>query len=143
MKSGGKAAVRLAADANVILSALIGGRAQLVFASPKVSEILTAEKTLAEVEEYLFVLARKRRLAEDVLLLALASMPITLVAQREYERSLSLARKRIGHRDPDDVDILALAIELEIPLWSNDKDFTGTGVQLLTTENLLRRLGLI
>jgi predicted nucleic acid-binding protein len=135
--------VKLAADANVMLSALIGGRARLIIASPRVSEILTTEKALAEVEEYAVVLARRRRIAEDILLLGLAAMPVTVVPQTDYARSLPQARRRIERRDPDDVDILALALQLKIPLWSNDKDFSNTGVEWLTTEDLLRRFGLI
>lgn len=135
--------MRLAADANVLLSALIGGRASLVLSDPRIREILTAQPTFTEVEEYALTLARKKRIPEDVLLLALAAMPVTIVPQREYSKSLSEARRRIGRRDPDDVDILALALHLEIPLWSNDKDFSEAGVEWLTTEALLRRLRLI
>ena len=42
--------MRLAAGANVLLSAVLGGRARLVLEHPNVVEILTAA-TLAEVEE--------------------------------------------------------------------------------------------
>lgn len=143
MSSGERSDVRLAADANVLLSALIGGRATLVLSDPRVREILTAQPTFAEVEEYALTLGRKRRIPEDVLLLALAAMPVTIVPQKEYSKSLSEARRRIGRRDPDDVDILALALHFQVPLWSNDKDFSDAGVEWLTTETLLRRLRLI
>lgn len=135
--------MRLAADANVLLSALIGGRASLVFVHPVISEVLTTHLTFAEVEEYALTLARKKRIPDDMLLLALAAMPVTIVPQKEYSRSLSEARRRVGHRDPDDVNILALALHLKIPLWSNDKDFAEAGVEWLTTEALLRQLRLI
>jgi len=52
-----------------------------------------------------------------------------------------LARKRIGKRDPDDVDLLALALELKIPIWSNDGDFEGTGIEWYPTAQLLKKLG--
>lgn len=135
--------MRLAADANALLAALIGGRARLILANPSVTEILTTENTFAEVEEYGLVLARKKKIAADMLLLALAAMPVTIVSRAAYTASLPRARRRIGRRDPDDVDILALALEFKIPLWSNDKDFEGTGVEWLTTEALLRRLRII
>jgi predicted nucleic acid-binding protein len=50
--------VKLAADANVLLSALIGGQATLVLRHPAIEEILTTEVTLAEVQEYAGQLAR-------------------------------------------------------------------------------------
>ena len=49
---GGRADVRLAADANVLLSAVLGGRVQAVLGHPRVIEVLTAEATFSEVQEY-------------------------------------------------------------------------------------------
>jgi hypothetical protein len=48
---GGKLVVKLAADANVLLSALIGGQAMRVLRHQAIEEILTTEATLAEVQE--------------------------------------------------------------------------------------------
>jgi len=47
------------------------------------------------------------------------------------------ARKQIADRDPGDVDVLALALRLDVPVWSNDRDFEGTGVERMTTAELL------
>jgi predicted nucleic acid-binding protein len=129
--------VKLAADANVLLSALIGGQAARLLRHPAIEEVLTTEATLAEVREYVGPLARKRRLALDVVLLAAATLPVTTVPRSIYLPSISDARKRIGRRDPDDVELLALAIQLKIPVWSNDSDFDGTGVDWHTTASLL------
>lgn len=38
-----------------------------------------------------------------------------------YQDCLEEARRRID--DPKDVDLLALALNLEFPVWSNDNDF--------------------
>lgn len=135
--------MKLAADANVLLAAVLGGRSRLILASPMVEEVLTAEPIFAEVREYAAVLAKKKRLSEDLLLLAVTSLPVTIVEPAEYARSLAEARRRIGRRDPDDVPILALALEFDIAVWSNDKDFEGAGVDWFTTEELLRKLGLL
>jgi len=135
--------VRLVADANTLLSAVLGGRAKLIVEHPKVEEVLTAAPTFGEVEEYVPVLARKKRIPTELLLLTLAALPVTVIDTPRYSSSLARARKLIGSRDPDDIDILALALHLRLPLWSNDRDFEGTGVQLLTTEALLRQLRII
>jgi predicted nucleic acid-binding protein len=135
--------VRLAADANVLLSALIRGRARLVLDHPKINEILTTEFTIAEVQEYIPVLARKRRLPADVLILAAAALPVTVMDRADYAKRLPEAMRRIGRRDPDDAELLALALYLKIPVWSNDKDFKTARVELFNTEDLLRRLGVI
>lgn len=135
--------MRLATDANVLLSAVLGGRARLILESPQVGEILTVERIVAEVQEYARLLARNKRLAEDVVLLAVAALPVTVVEQATYRQAIPEASRRIGKRDPDDIELLALAIAFNVPIWSNDKDFERTGVELFTTESLLRKLGLV
>jgi predicted nucleic acid-binding protein len=140
---GVRNAVRLAADANALLSAVIGGRARLIIERKEVREILTTEATLAEVQEYALVLAKKKRLDSDIVLLAIATLPIKVVDRNEYAKRLPEALKIIGSRDPDDAELLALALHLGIPIWSNDRDFEELGVELFSTEELLRQLGII
>ncbi len=135
--------MRVAADANVLLSAILGGRARLILESSRIDEILTTESILAEVREYAVVLAKKRNLSADILLLAVATLPVTIVEPASYEGSLAEAKRRIGRRDPADVEILALTIQLKIPLWSNDNDFEEAGIRRYTTTELLRELGLL
>jgi len=50
--------VKIAADANALLSAVLGGRANLILQHPEVDEVFTAEETLDEVQEYAAGLAR-------------------------------------------------------------------------------------
>lgn len=117
--------MRLAADANVLLSAALGGRARLVLDHPD-TEVFTTEATLAEVQEYAAHLVRKRRLRVDVVLLTVASLPVTLIAPEDYAAARAEAVRRIASRDPDDVDI---------------HDFDAAGVEWLTTAEVLARLG--
>jgi len=108
--------VKLVADANLLLAAVLGGRAKDVLNHPAIDELLTAEVTLAEVQEYAVILARKRRLSLDTLLLAIAALPVTVVEQAVYSSALPRARRLIDKRDPDDVDILALALHMKLPV---------------------------
>ncbi len=71
--------MRLLADANVLLSAVVGGRAKAVLDHPSITELLTAEATIAEVQEYATQLAARKRLSRDVVLLAVASLPVRVV----------------------------------------------------------------
>jgi predicted nucleic acid-binding protein len=120
----------------------LGGRAKLIHENPQVDEILTVEQIIAEVEEYAGLLARKMRLAEDLVLLAVGALPVTVVGRTGYAAAIPDAKKRIEQRDPDDVELLALALAFNIPVWSNDNDFEDAGVQWLTTEKLLQQLGI-
>jgi hypothetical protein len=79
--------VKLIADANVLLSAVLGGRAAVVLQHPLVDEVLTTEATLGEVQEYAAGLARKKRLDPDVVLMAVATLPVTVVDEVEYRSS--------------------------------------------------------
>ena len=88
----------------------------------RVEQVFTPAAAHDEVFEYLPSLARKKRLDLDTLLLACAALPIGIVERSESEANLSTARRRIGRRDPDDIDVLALALTLKVPVWSNDKD---------------------
>jgi predicted nucleic acid-binding protein len=122
---------------------MIGGRAKLVLTHPQVREVFTTGHTFSEVEEYAPVLARQKRLPSDILLLAMAALPVTIVDRAQYAKSIAEATKRIGRRDPDDIELLALALHLQIPIWSNDRDFERLNVDLFTTEGLLRHLRVI
>jgi len=133
--------VRLVADANVLLSAVLGGRARAVLEHPQIIEVLTAETTLAEVQEYAAQLAAKKHLSLDIVLMAVATLPVNVLQRDVYEKSIAEARRRIGRRDPDDVEILALALHTGLPLWSNDNDFEDVEIEWYTTAELLARLG--
>jgi predicted nucleic acid-binding protein len=78
----------------------------------------------------------------DALMLTAASLPVSIVARQVYSQSIARARKRISWRDLDDLELLVLTLHFEIPLWSNNNDFDGCGVERFTTAELLRILGI-
>lgn len=108
----------------------------------KVERVFTPAAAYDEVFEYLPSLAKKKRLELDILLLACAALPVTVVERSDYEGKVLRARRRIGKRDPDDVDVLALALQLNVAVWSNDNDFEDTGVEWHTIAELLKMLGI-
>jgi predicted nucleic acid-binding protein len=67
---------------------------------------------------------------------------VTVVGRAAYAEAIPEAKKRIGQRDPDDIELLALALAFDVPVWSNDKDFERAAVRWLTTEKLVRQLGI-
>jgi predicted nucleic acid-binding protein len=46
------------------------------------------------------------------------------------------ALRRIGARDPEDWPIVALALAIDAPVWTEDTDFFGSGIAIWTTENV-------
>lgn len=130
----------LIVDANAIISALLRGAALSVFQNPKIKRFLTTDFTLGEVKHYVPRLARKLRLPEEILHLDLELLPLKLYPREAYSEKLKEARSILLARDPNDIDLLALAFHLKLPIWSNDKDFQGTGTKIYTTAQLLKLL---
>ena len=124
--------MRLAVDANILLAASLGGRTRRVFSRPDWSFFTTAS-VMAEVVEHAPRLAAKRGLALTNVETALRALPVMVVSDAAFAHFLPEAHRRIGDRDPDDVGLLALALSMGIAVWSNDRDFSVTGVELWTT----------
>lgn len=129
----------VAADSNVLLSAVAGRAARRVFAVEDLV-VVTTEHNVAEVMEYLPFFATRYAVAEEVLLQALALLPIEVHAQHEYFDKLPAARTLMANRDEDDIDLAALALELQIPIWSNDRDYEHFPLGCFTTAKLLKIL---
>lgn len=132
--------MKLVADANVLLAAVLGGRARVLLEHPGITEILTSEFTLAEVQEYTAQLAVKKRLSLDVVLMAVASLPVRVVEHKTYEKKIPEARRRIGRRDPDDVEILALAFTQGSHFGRTTTTLKALAVEWFTTAELLALL---
>jgi predicted nucleic acid-binding protein len=127
------------ADANVLLSAVIGKAALRVFTEYGVT-VHATEFNADEVEEYLPGMSAKYGLPEDLVWLQWRMLAIVLHSEAEYARRLPAAIESFRGRDPEDAHALALAWTLGLPLWSNDRDFEGQDVQRYPTAALLRAL---
>jgi predicted nucleic acid-binding protein len=123
-----------------VLSALIGGRARLVIASAQGPSCVATEAVAVEIARHVPRLAAKRRLDPALLLAALQVMPIQWRAAADYEGRRVEAERRMAARDPDDWPTVALALTLGLPVWSQDKDLTVAGVDVVTTGELLDAL---
>ena len=127
-------------DANPLLSALLGGQVREVLFSGKIT-FLSSQHTLFEVEKYLPRVAKKIGRAELHLWREFQLLPVIAVQPREYESELKRATELIGQRDPRDVHVLALALRLGLPIWTEDRDFDGLpNVHVLKTAHLLALL---
>jgi predicted nucleic acid-binding protein len=127
----------LVVDANPILSALLGGAAREVLFSGKFT-LYSTQHALFEVAKHLSSLAKRLDVPESDLFREYQLLPITACQPSQYDFSLAEAERWIGGRDPKDVPILALAISLHCPLWTDDRDFDGISVvPIVKTADLL------
>jgi len=135
--------MKLVVDANVFISALVGGKAAELLFNPNF-ELITTERTTWEVKKYLPKLAAHTDQSPPDLLLLFELIPVKAYQSREYESSLSTAQALIGSRDPFDIDILALTVKTGAPLWSNDSDFEKIdNITLLKTKDIIDLVGFL
>ena len=129
----------LVLDANILMRAVLGRRVRelleryedtAAFYSPDVcfedaryylSQVL--EKRGLNVESGLAILEQIRQLV----------VPVDPSLYSDYER---LARERIEIRDPDDWPVVAVAMMLDLPIWTEDQDLFGSGVATWTTDRV-------
>lgn len=127
------------ADANVLLSAIIGKAALRVFEEFGI-QVHTTHFNRNEVLEYLPRLASKYGLPPTTVELQLELLALRVHSEESYKDSLPWARAALGDRDLDDAHPLALSRALDLPLWSNDRDLQLPGVRCYTTAALLKVL---
>jgi predicted nucleic acid-binding protein len=132
----------VAADSNVLLSAAVGHAARRVFERVPRLLVVTTEANLAEVQAYLPSMSESYGLDLLEVQEALAALPIRLYNVRWYRSRIPEARRYLQDRDLGDVALAALALKLQIPIWSNDRDFEGMPIETYPTAKLLKALGL-
>ena len=93
---------------------------------------------MTEVDKYVELIAEKSGLPESFIIDTLKLLPLKVYSQDKYLQKISEAKKMIGKYDTKDIDVLALALFLKCPLWSEDKHFQKVeGVIVVRTKDLI------
>ncbi|MDQ6789797.1 MAG: PIN domain-containing protein [Candidatus Dormibacteraeota bacterium] len=115
-----------------------------MFADQTAPPIFAAAHVRDEVVEWLPQLARKRKLDLGLLLAVFQSLPIQWTGGDSYGKFEEDARRRMAVRDEEDWLTVALALTLterhNVAVWSQDKDFSVSSLDVLTTGDLLELL---
>jgi predicted nucleic acid-binding protein len=127
------------ADANVLLSAVVGGAADRVFSDFSL-EVHVMRFNAREIEAYLPRMAAKYALPLPLVRLRWKLLPLLVHDLSRYKSHYPGALKDMENRDPEDAHALALARATGLPLWSSDRDLAGLGVAIFTTAKLLKVL---
>lgn len=61
---------------------------------------------------------------------------VLVVDRRPHEEFEDRARARISSRDVDDWPVVATALLIDAPIWTEDKDFFGSGIATWTSNNI-------
>lgn len=132
---------RLVLDANILIRGCLGVRVRALIAdSAREVDFFVAEANAAEASGYISELAVRRGLDPQICQEAFLSLMevVQVVDSSWIETARDEALKRI--RDPADWPALALALQLECAIWTEDQDFFGTGVATWTTATVQRYL---
>ena len=111
-----------------------------MFESDRSPRCLSPLTVADEVAEHLPAVAGKAKVNPSLALLALRAMPVDWQLPDVYEPFRDEALERIGARDADDWPVVAVALALGLPVWSQDKDFNDAGLTVYTTGDLLDAL---
>ena len=109
-----------------------------VNASPCVIRFFAPDTAFAEAVEHLPEILLKRGIDPEAAVAVLAELTVLIgcIDGEIYGRFETAARQRLQKRDEEDWPVLATALALECPIWTEDSDFFGAGVATWTTDRI-------
>ena len=126
-------------DANILIRAVLGSRVQsIIIENAKSVRFFTPAVAFDDARKYLPALLEKRGIDGAAALKVLDALE-AVVQPLEAELYASFQRdalERIAVRDADDWPVLACALAIGCPVWTEDADFFGTGVATWTTDRV-------
>lgn len=126
-------------DANILIRAVLGKRVrEIIFDNAARIQFFTPDVAYADARKYLPTLLEKRGVKGTAALALLAELE-TIVQTLNLDIYIGFqhaALLRIAARDADDWPILACAMAIGCPIWTEDADFFGTGIATWTTDRV-------
>ncbi len=126
-------------DANILIRAVLGRRVrEILEAHFTRTRFFAPDTAIAEAREHLPEILLKRGINPDSAMMVLDEL-LELIASIDsevYGRFETAARQRLKKRDEQDWPVLATALALECPIWTEDADFFGAGVATWTTDRV-------
>jgi predicted nucleic acid-binding protein len=129
----------LVLDANILLRAVFGRRVREILETYEdQARFYTPDVCFEDARRYIPVISNQRGLDVDLGLSVLDQIGriVEQVDHSLYEEYQNAARERIALRDPDDWPVVATALLLDLPIWTQDQDFFGSGVATWTSDRV-------
>lgn len=129
----------LVLDANILLRAVLGRRVmELLETYEEAARFYSPDVCFEDAHQYLHdILERRGRdpapAVETLRAVSRIVQPVDVSLYRDHE---TIARERVQTRDPDDWPVVAVALLLDLPIWTEDQDLFGTGVATWTTDRV-------
>lgn len=135
------AARTLVLDANILIRAVLGRRVLgLLTRYAGRIRFVAPEEAYGDAQSYLPGILVSKSLAHEAALvpesLERLTILVTPIPHATYANEEQAARARLKGRDEDDWPVMALALTLRCPIWTEDADFFGGGVATWTTDRV-------
>ena len=118
-------------DSNVIFASLIKGESSKTLSRiimlEEAIEIVLPEEGLAELHEHSKKLKELSKDFENALVLLFTR--IHVIPKEFYEDKIQEAYEIAKNFDPEDTPFIALALKLNIPVWTNDRQMIVHGLK--------------
>jgi len=126
-------------DANILIRAVLGKRVrELIVDNAESVQFFAPDVAYADARKYLPALLEKRGVASGPAMTVLDALE-SIVRPLElgvYAGLQTQALQRIAMRDADDWPVLACAMAVGCPVWTEDADFFGTGIATWTSDRV-------
>ena len=126
-------------DANILIRAVLGTRVrELILEHAAIVKFFSPDVAYADARKYLPALLEKRGV-QSAAAMAVLDILESIVQPLEFDLYADLqqqALQRIAMRDADDWPVLACAMTIDCPVWTEDADFFGTGVATWTSDRV-------
>jgi predicted nucleic acid-binding protein len=129
----------LVLDANILMRAVLGKHARALLAKyGERIEFVAPDVAFDEARRRLPRVLERRKLQEELFMAFFDSLAkvVQTVEFETYSGFEAIARERLARRDEDDWPILAAALALRCPIWTEDTDFFGCGVATWTSDRV-------
>ncbi|MGO9318165.1 MAG: PIN domain-containing protein [Terracidiphilus sp.] len=127
-------------DANILIRAVMGRRVRQLLEEYTSREVrfYAPDVAYADAEKYLPSLLRKRGKSDADVLSSLQYLQhlVEPVDREFYSAFEDESRQRLRGRDESDWPVLATALALSCPIWTEDADFFGTGIAIWTSSRV-------
>jgi predicted nucleic acid-binding protein len=126
-------------DANILIRAVLGKRVrELIFDHSQTVKFFAPDIAYVDARKYLPALLKKRGVDTSAAMLVLDCLEgiVQSIDAELYDGMQQQALQRIAARDADDWPVLACAMTLDCPVWTEDADFFGTGVATWTSDRV-------
>jgi predicted nucleic acid-binding protein len=134
-----RAPKRLVLDANILLRAVFGVRVRILLeAYEDLAAFYSPDVCFEDARKYIPEIANRRRFDPAIGLALLDQIGgiVEVVDRSLYEEFEEAAQERISSRDSEDWPVVATALMLDAPIWTEDRDFFGTGIATWTSNRI-------